>query len=83
MTPETVHYVRAEAVTKLRAETLAKAHAAAPHRFAHGMPTPFALPLAVWINKPAAAQEATVLLQEIARTSVEVGNIIPSQMASN
>jgi hypothetical protein len=79
-----VYYACVEAVAKLRAETLAKAHAAAPHRFAHGTPTPFAaLLLADWINKPAAAQEATVLLQEIARTFVEVGNIISSQMASN
>lgn len=53
MTPEMVHYGRAEIVREGRAKVLAEAFNAHPERFVRGMPDPKAVPAAVWINSPA------------------------------
>ena len=52
VTPEEMHYGRAEARIAARSAVLAVAHAAHPERFVHGVPVAPALPTAVWINKP-------------------------------
>jgi putative transposase len=52
LTPEIVHYGRAEAITALRAGVLAVAFAARPERFVRGMPQPPVHPRAAWINPP-------------------------------
>lgn len=57
LTPADVHYGRAPAIAEQRAAVLATAHAAHPERFTRGLPTPPALPTAVWINKPKPATE--------------------------
>ena len=51
-TPAAVHFGHAQGIVDERAAVLAAAHAAHPERFVHGVPTPTALPTAVWINKP-------------------------------
>jgi putative transposase len=53
LTPETVHYGRADIVQQARGIVLAKAYAAHPDRFVKRPPVPQHLPQAVWINKPA------------------------------
>jgi putative transposase len=52
MTPETVHYGRAAALTEQRAITLDAAYLAHPQRFKGIAPKPPDLPAAVWINPP-------------------------------
>jgi putative transposase len=52
MTPESVHYGRAVAITQQRALTLDAAFAANPNRFKHVSPSPPVLPTAAWINPP-------------------------------
>lgn len=52
LTPETVHYGRAEAVTDARRAVLQAAYQAHPERFVRKSPEPPALPQAVWINPP-------------------------------
>ena len=52
LTPETVHYGRAELVTSQRQLVLASAFDAHPERFVRGTPLPPPLPEAAWINKP-------------------------------
>ncbi len=52
LTPHDVHYGLAEKKIETRAATLRAAHEAHPERFPRGMPSPPALPEAVWINKP-------------------------------
>ena len=52
LTPHDVHYGLAEQRLAERARVLLAAHAAHPERFPNGVPTPGALPGAVWINKP-------------------------------
>jgi putative transposase len=51
-TPADVHYGRAELVRARRADVLSAAYAAHPERFVRKLPTPPALPTAVWINQP-------------------------------
>ena len=53
LTPEDVHYGRAEQIIKERQAVLKDAFAKHPERFKGKMPKPTALPRAVWINKPA------------------------------
>lgn len=53
MTPEAVHYGRAETVHENREKVLAEAFNAHPERFVNGMPTAKTVPEAVWINPPA------------------------------
>ncbi len=52
MTPEAVHYGRAEQIQVQRQETLLQAYAAHPERFVRKQPEPPALPTAAWINPP-------------------------------
>jgi putative transposase len=58
MTPETIHYGRAETCLAERSRVLADAYAANPQRFVHGAPQPPTLPTDVWINKPATPADA-------------------------
>jgi putative transposase len=58
LTPETVHYGRADAIIEQRADVLAAAFAARPDRFVSGAPQPPPLPLAAWINPPDDEQAA-------------------------
>jgi len=53
LTPEAVHYGRAEETIAARQVALDAAYAAHPERFVRRAPTPPALPQAVWINPPA------------------------------
>jgi len=57
MTPEAVHYGRAEAVNEIRGSTLAAAFAAHPERFVRPPALP-RVPTAVWINRPEERKEA-------------------------
>lgn len=52
LTPENVHYGRAEAVTDFRRQVLEAAYAAHPERFVRNHPQPPAVPTAAWINPP-------------------------------
>jgi putative transposase len=52
MTPVTVHYGTAAALTQQRAVTLDVAFAANPIRFKGLAPKPLQLPTAAWINPP-------------------------------
>jgi putative transposase len=52
LTPQVVHYGRAEVITAQRAGVLRDAFAATPERFVRGMPHPPIQPLAAWINPP-------------------------------
>jgi putative transposase len=52
LTPETVHYGRAEQAITARQQILRAAYEAHPERFVRRAPTPPALPQAVWINPP-------------------------------
>jgi putative transposase len=52
LTPYDVHYGLADQRLAERARVLQDAYAAHPERFPNGIPTPTALPEAVWINKP-------------------------------
>jgi putative transposase len=58
MTPEAVHFGRAQELFTYRSTVLAAAHAARPERFVRGIPTPPALPKQVWINRPASGADA-------------------------
>lgn len=53
LTPEMVHYGRAEQVVKERQDVLHMAFMNHPERFKGKMPKPAPIPQAVWINKPA------------------------------
>jgi len=52
LTPWDVHHGMAETRRAEREAALRRAFAATPERFVRGVPTPPALPQAVWINKP-------------------------------
>ena len=52
LTPETLHYGRAEEVTEARRQVLQAAYAAHPERFVRKPPEPLAIPTAAWINWP-------------------------------
>ena len=53
LTPEDVHYGRADQIIKERQAVLMAAYEIHPKRFKGKMPKPADLPPAVWINKPA------------------------------
>ncbi len=61
MTPDTVHYGRAEAVSATRSIALDAAYRAHPERFVRRAPTPPALPTETWINPPARETAALAL----------------------
>ena len=58
MTPATVHYGQAAALTAQRQVTLQAAYDAHPERFVNGIPHPPQLPQKVWINPPRSAVES-------------------------
>ncbi len=68
LTPDTVHYGRAEAESAARSVVLDAAYAAHPERFVHRPPTPPALPTETWINPPAreVAAVAAAAMEEAA-----------------
>jgi len=53
MTPAAIHYGEAAKLHAERTRVLLAAHAAHPHRFVNGPPSPPALPTGAWINRPA------------------------------
>ena len=53
LTPDDVHHGRAHAVLAQRERTLEAAWTNHPERFVRGIPKPYPLPDAVWINPPA------------------------------
>ena len=65
LTPEMVHYGKAEAVTSQRRIVLASAFDAHPERFVHGVPVPPSLPEAAWINKPKLESKQIMLAQNV------------------
>jgi len=52
LTPEQVHYGRADEVTQNRAAVLVSAYEKNPNRFKYRLPVPKMLPKEVWINPP-------------------------------
>ncbi len=52
LTPEQVHFGRADEVIARRKAVLSEAFGAHPERFVRGVPRPKPLPEAVWINPP-------------------------------
>jgi putative transposase len=52
LTPAVVHYGLAQQVREKRQQTLQNAYALHPERFVRGLPKPYPLPEAVWINPP-------------------------------
>lgn len=58
LTPEVVHYGRAEEVQSVRQEVLEAAYRLHPERFVKKIPVPPELPQAAWINKPASGKKA-------------------------
>jgi len=52
LTPEDLHYGRAEEILSIRQRTLDAAFQAHPERFVLGRPGPQKLPVAAWINPP-------------------------------
>jgi len=67
LTPEVVHYGRAEAVLAAWQETLHRAFAAHPARFGSKPPQAPSLPKAVWINPPAATGSSFGAVAEASR----------------
>lgn len=60
LTPAVVHAGKAASVRENRSQTLQSAYAAHPNRFVRGIPQPPPLPVATWINPPAAPTEASL-----------------------
>jgi putative transposase len=58
LTPEMVHYGRADAVISARRLVLEQAYRRHPERFVRKPPEPLPLPAAVWINPPAKPVES-------------------------
>jgi hypothetical protein len=52
LTPESVHYDRAEQIIKERGQVLLEAFSRNPKRFKGRIPIPMALPQSAWINPP-------------------------------
>jgi putative transposase len=65
LTPEMVHYGKAQAVTSQRQIVLASAFDTHPERFVHGLPVPPSLPEAAWINKPKAESKEIMIAQNV------------------
>ena len=61
LTPEDVHYGRAEQIIKEREKVLKMAFEKHPNRFKGKVPKPMALPKAVWINKPSPNESDSVI----------------------
>jgi putative transposase len=72
LTPEMLHYGKAEAVIAQRRIVLNSAFEAHPERFVRGLPVPPPVPEAAWINKPKAESNKiflakTAAIPEVAR----------------
>ena len=65
LTPETVHYGRAQQVIEARQRVLDTAHLRHPDRFVRKAPVAPALPEAVWINPPETKKQPRPETQEI------------------
>ncbi len=63
LTPELVHYGRAQDVLERRQRVLDQAHAANPERFVRTAPRVQQLPPAVWINPPEKGDESLIVAQ--------------------
>lgn len=63
LTPQTLHYGQAPAVTAARQDVLSTAYAAHPERFVNKAPQPPAVPTAVWINPPKLTAGSEEVLQ--------------------
>ncbi len=61
LTPENVHYGRAEQIIKERENVLKMAFEKYLKRFKGKVPKPMALPKAVWINKPSPNESDSVI----------------------
>jgi putative transposase len=59
LTPNMVHYGRAQQVLEARFQILRKAYQRHPERFAKGSPAPMPLPQTAWINPPASTANAS------------------------
>ena len=70
MTPEMVHYGKAERVITQRQIVLASAFDAHPERFVRGLPVPPSLPEAAWINRPKIQSQHLALAENISNTEV-------------
>lgn len=66
LTPEMVHYGKAESVIGQRRIVLSSAFDAHPERFVRGLPVPPPLPKAAWINKPKAESNHVTLAETTA-----------------
>jgi len=66
LTPEMVHYGKAEAVIGQRRTVLSSAFEAHPERFVRGLPVPLPLPEAAWINKPKVESNNTLIAETTA-----------------
>lgn len=84
LTPEAVHYGRAELVTKQRELVLAGAFGKHPERFVRGTPRPPQPPEAAWINKPKSVSSGSDLIatsEEISKQGVS-GHGLPRDRRS-
>jgi putative transposase len=61
LTPEDVHYGRAEKIIQARTRVLEAAYEKHPGRFKGNVPKAMPLPEAVWINKPIIQGEEEIL----------------------
>jgi len=65
LTPEVVHYGKAEAVVSQRRVVLSAVYEAHPERFVRGVPAPPPLPEAAWINKPKVRSDPAEIAENI------------------
>jgi putative transposase len=66
LTPEMVHYGKAEAVIGQRRTVLSSAFQTYPERFVRGLPVPPPLPETAWINKPKVESNKILLAEKTA-----------------
>lgn len=76
-TPHDVHYGLAAAKREQRARVLAEAFAKHPERFPNGLPSPKALPSAVWINPPAKVSDVAAGENTMTRGSSSIAIVDP------
>ena len=84
LTPEAVHYGKAELVTKQRELVLAGAFGKHPERFVRGTPRPPQPPEAAWINKPKSVSSGFDLIatpEEISKQEIS-GHGLPRDRRS-
>ena len=70
LTPEMVHYGRAEEVIAARRLVLQEAYRKHPERFVRQPPEPLRLPAAVWINPPAKLMQNSIAGPNVEKTSL-------------